>query len=94
MISFLLLLVISAEINWFDPRGATIYHIWQPYYLLHLKYASTELFLMALFKRFSNLPIKIWRLNATAFLAPDWCIYIKRNDFGYIFQIYFNLLYI
>ena len=36
MISFLLFLVFFAEIKWFDPREAAIYHIWQTYYLLHL----------------------------------------------------------
>ena len=41
------------------PRGATIYQVWRPYYLLHLKYPSIQLFLSALFKRFWNLPIKI-----------------------------------
>ena len=41
------------------PRGAAISQIWQPYYLLHLKYPSIQLFLSALFEMYWNLPIRI-----------------------------------
>ena len=36
--------------------GAAIYQIWQPYYLLHLKYPRIQLFLSALFKKFWTPP--------------------------------------
>ena len=32
--------------------------------------------------------------NIMVFLLSDFCIYLKRNDFGYIFHSHFNLLYI
>ena len=40
-------------------RGAAIYHIWQPYQLLHLKYPNIQLFVSVLVKRFQNLRIRI-----------------------------------
>ena len=56
MISFPPVLVYFAEIlSDLSPRGAAIYQIWQPYFLLHLKYSSIQLFLSALFKMFWNL---------------------------------------
>ena len=27
-------------------------------------------------------------VRTRVFLPPDWCIYIKRKDFGYIFQLF------
>ena len=42
-----------------SPYGAAIYQIWQPYFLLHLKYPGIQLFLSVLFEIFSNFPIRI-----------------------------------
>ena len=40
-------------------RGAVIYHIWQPYYLLNLKYPSTQRFLIAFFKYFGTSQLEL-----------------------------------
>ena len=76
--------------------GTAIYHIWQPYYLLHLKYPSIQLFLSALFKRFWNLPIRIrngiltkGEIYLRTILPPGIFMYKERS-----FAIFFTIILI